>query len=585
MAVACGSAAPAAPQPGVTETVREVEKIVEVEKVVETQVETEVEKLVVVTPTAVPEDPNAIVRREKLTILTSSFGNEVYNSRYLTGDKGIWWYPLQERMINANEKLELTDKGIINKWELTDDNLGWEYTLRDDATFHNGDPVTAEDIAFSFQWSFHKDSISRVRQRIVNIIDQHAHVTGPNTVKIVFTQPYAALPGYVSAQVSSGGSSGIVHQKAYFDEHGVEGYEADPNPGAAGPFNQIVHLRGEEIIYEVWDGHFRNDRVYAFDRMSIRLVSEQSTQMAALQAGAADIIPADLTVLDQIRGAEARVVFSPESTVIWINANSCGVDQPPQAGGAGLGNDLQGRVLPCSDKRVRHALDYAIDKSIIQQFYGGPEVFQIKGTAAVSPSGLGYGPGLDPFPYDPDKARQLLADAGFPNGEGFNYGEEFDIWTWPAGATAPRIIELAELVCSMWEKELNFECKVNVGEEVSIKDKQYSGSIPGEYLVRSNEHDYDVGSKYKGRFATPESSYITYDSAIHPIVDAALAVTDPAEQADAYYKAHQAVHEAHWDFAPGYLNAPYGVTNDIVEWQPWPLKVHPTALWTIRFAK
>ena len=171
LALACGSAAPAAPQPGVNETVREVEKVVEVERVVEKTVETEVEKLVVVTPTPVPEDPNAIVRREKLTILTSSFGNEVYNSRYLTGDKGIWWYPLQERMINANEKLELTDKGIINKWELTDDNLGWEYTLRDDATFHNGDPVTAEDIAFTFQWSFHKDSISRVRQRIVNIID------------------------------------------------------------------------------------------------------------------------------------------------------------------------------------------------------------------------------------------------------------------------------------------------------------------------------------------------------------------------------------------------------------------------------
>ncbi len=488
-------------------------------------------------------------------------------------------------MINANEKLELTDKGIINKWELTDDNLGWESTLRDDATFHNGDPVTAEDIAFSFQWSFHKDSISRVRQRIVNIIDQHAHVTGPNTVKIVFTQPYAALPGYVSAQVSSGGSSGIVHQKTYFDEHGVEGYEANPDPGSAGPFSQVVHLRGEEIIYEVWDGHFRNDRIYAFDRLSVRLVAEQSTQMAALQAGSADIIPADLTVLDQIRNAGARVVFASESTVIWINANSCSVDQPVQGGGASLGLDLKGRPLMCADQRVRYALDHAIDKSLIQQFFGGPEVFEIKGTAAVSPSGLGYGPGLDPFPYDPDKARQLLTDAGYPNGEGFNYGEPFNIWTWPAGSTAPRIVGLAELVCSMWQKELNFECKVNVGEEVSIKDKQYDGTIPGQYLVRSNEHDYDVGSKYKGRFAAPTGGYITYDKTLHPIVDAGLAATDPDARSEAYYKMHQAVHEAHWDFAPGYLNAPYGVTNEIVEWRPWPLKAHPTALWTIRFAK
>jgi hypothetical protein len=50
----------------------------------------------------------------------------------------------------------------------------------------------------------------------------------------------------------------------------------------------------------------------------------------------------------------------------------------------------------CADQRVRYALDYAINKEIIQEFFGGPEVFQIKGTAAVSPSGLGYEPGLDP---------------------------------------------------------------------------------------------------------------------------------------------------------------------------------------------
>ena len=119
--------------------------------------------------------------------------------------------------------------------------------------------------------------------------------------------------------------------------------------------------------------------------------------------------------------------------------------------------------------------------------------------------------------------------------------------------------------------------------EISIKDKQYAGSIPGEYLVRSNEHDYDTGSKYKGRFGTPQGSYISYDSELQTIIDEALAVVDPEKRADAYYKMHKAVHEKHYDFAPGYLNAPYGVSNEIAEWEPWPMKVHPSALWTIRF--
>ena len=371
-------------------------------------------------PTAVPQtamdsgamDSGAMeARRDTLTILTASFGNEIYNSRYISGDKGIWWYPMQERMINSDKNLQLTDKGVVIKWELTDDNMGWEYTIRDDATFHDGSPVTAEDIKFSFDWAIHENAVSRVRQRIVKIVDQPAHVTSENTVKITFTQPYGALPVSMSETVASGGSGGILHKAgsidpADVDQQGAADYESNPNPSAAGPFNQVEHLRGEKITYEVWDDHFRTDRSYAFDTLVVELIAEQSTQMAALQAGNADIIPADLTVLDQILDTGASIVYSPESTLIWINANSCSPEQPEQPGGAGFGKDLQGRDLMCADQRVRYALDYAIDKTAIQAFFGGPEVFEIKGTAAVSPSGLGYSDapvdglpnGLDPFP-------------------------------------------------------------------------------------------------------------------------------------------------------------------------------------------
>jgi len=581
LGVACGSAS--APETIIEERIVEKEVIKEVIKEVEKEVVVEVEKLVVATPTPAPV-PKGAARRDELTILTASFGNEIFDPRYISSDKSLWWEHMQAVMIASNKDLELTTDGIVTKWALTDNNRGWEYTIRDDAFFHNGDPVTAEDVAFSIQRGFHEDAVSRVRSRIVKIIEENAHTTGPNTVKILLAQPLSSLPPYMSENVASGGSSGVVMSKSHWEDvGGAEGYEANPNPGAAGPFNMIVHLRSEEVILERWPDYFRKDRQYAFDRLSVRLVPEQSTQMAALQAGVADIVPADLTTLDQIEKAGAHVVFGPQSTVIWINANSCSPEQPPQAGGAGLGLDLKGRPLACSDRRVRYALDYAIDKTLIQKFYGGPEVFAIKGTAAVSPAGLGYGPGLDPFPYDPDKARALFAEAGFPDGKGFYYDEPFQVWTWPAGATAPRIVDLAELICSMWEKELNFECEVNVGEEVSVKEKQYSGSIPGEYLVRANEHDYDVGSKYKGRFGTPESSYISYDSSLQAIIDEGLAKVVASERADAYYKMHTAVHEAHYDFAPGYLNAPYGVTNEITEWEPWPLRISPSALWTIRY--
>ena len=585
-AVACG-AAPAEPTIVEKEVIKEVEveKVVEKEVEVEKIVEKEVEKMVVATPTPVPVDPNAINTRDRITMLTASFGNEVFNSRYISSDKFGWWDLLQERLIHAEGGIELGGNGPISSFSLTEDNMGYVLTLKEGLTFHNGDPITAEDIAFSLQWAFDEEAVSRVRQRIAKIIETHAYASGDNEVTINFTQVNTAFPGYISDQTASGGSAGIVHQRAWFENYGDYAYEVDPNPSSAGPFELVAHLPSEEILYRKWDGYTtRPDREYAFNELSVRLVAEQSTQIAALRTGTADLIPADLVVLDQILDAGGNLFFGPEATVIWINSNSCSDDQPPQAGGAGNGLDLQGRTLMCNDKDIRYAMAHAINKETIQTFFGGPDVFHIKGTAAVSPSGLGFGPGLDPPAYDPDKAREIFAEKGYPDGAGFNYGEPYQVWTWPAGASAPRIIEMSELFCNMWETELNIECEVNVGEEVSIKDKQYSGAIPGEQLVRSNEHDYDVGSKYKGRFGTSSSSYITYDPSIEEKVDTLLAAITPEEKEAAYYAAHQQVHSQLWDWAPGYLDAPYGVASDIIAWEPYPLKADMSALHTIRFA-
>ena len=157
--------------------------------------------------------------------------------------------------------------------------------------------------------------------------------------------------------------------------------------------------------------------------------------------------------------------------------------------------------------------------------------------------------------------------------------------TWPGGATVPKMIELVQLVCDDWKNVLGLKCNVNVGEEASVKDKQYGGEIPGQYLVRSNEHSYDVGSKYRGRFGDPEGSYISYDPLMEPLVTKMLGMTDPQARQDAYAAAHRQAIEGHWDFAPGYLNAPYAVTNDIAEWSPRTLRPSPSALWTIEWAK
>ena len=581
---------------------------------------------------------------KRLVVLTESYGNEVWDPKFESGDKHVWHFPLHSHMITTDDDLQFSTDGLATDWSVSDDGLTLSWTLRDDAVFHNGDPVTAEDAAWYLSYIWDDTARSVVRVRIWNLIQSstcmepgdacdnnaysgengdkvkegHASVTGPNEISISFIQP--TLNFFSSVSESNGGTGGAVLSKSYFESLGADDSERSdayieaPNPGAAGPFDLVEFESDSKILYQKRDDHFILDtRPYPFDELEIRLVKEAATRKAALLDGSADISPIDLDSRTELERAGLQYRFGPESTVIWINAWNCSVDAPQTLGydqsraqdddGNYIG-EPQGTALMCQDKRVRHALDYAIDKEAIQDLVGGPDVFHIAGTAAASPSGIGYRPdaGLDPFPFDPVKARELFTEAGYnvpaattPDGVALEAvtnlddpvmpggGDKWNVWTWEAGATVPKMLQIVEFVCADWETYLGLDCEVNVGEEASIKDRQYGGEIPGQYLVRSNEHEYDVASKLVGRFASPSGSYISYDPKVKPLVDAALAATTPAAQQEAYYQALRQAHEGHWDFAPGYLDAPYAVSARIADWRPRPLRPSPSALWTIRW--
>lgn len=574
---------------------------------------------------------------QTLIVLTESFGNEVWDPKYESGDKHVWHFPLHSHMITLDEDFNFSKDGLATDWSVSADGLTLSWTLREDAVFHNGDPVTAEDAAWYLRYVWDDQARSVVRVRIWNLVQSdtgenndysgentgrekegHATVTGPNEISISFSQP--TLNFFSSVSESNGGTGGAVMSKAHFESLGTDdqsrsdGLIADPNPGSAGPFDLVEFSSDQKIIYEKRDDHFiLEKRPYPFDTLEIRLVKEAATRKAALLDGSADISPIDLDSRDEMEAAGLQFRFGPESTVIWINAWNCSEDAPQTLGydqsraqndaGDYIGDPV-GTKLMCSDKRVRHALDYAIDKEAIQELVGGPDVFHIAGTAAASPSGIGYRPnaGLDPFPFDPVQARELFVDAGYnvpaattPDGTNLEAvtglqdpiypggGDTWPVWTWEAGATVPKMLQIVEFVCDDWETYLGLECEVNVGEEAAIKDRQYGGEIPGQYLVRSNEHEYDVASKLVGRFASPAGSYISYDPLVKPLVDSALAATSVEGQAETYYQAMKQAHEGHWDFAPGYLDAPYAISARIDDWRPRPLRPSPSALWTIRW--
>ena len=149
-------------------------------------------------------------------------------------------------------------------------------------------------------------------------------------------------------------------------------------------------------------------------------------------------------------------------------------------------------------------------------------MFHIAGSAAISPAGIGYRPnaGLDPFPFDPVKARLDTTCLKPSPRTGSRWRplptSRTRIPRWwrrmervGIGKPAPPYRRCGTLVAPTGNLP-GIDLPVNVGEETAVKDKQYGGEIPGQYLVRSNEHSFDVGSKLVGRFADSAGAYISF---------------------------------------------------------------------------
>ena len=525
---------------------------------------------------------------EKFTVMVTTQGNELFNSKYAQGENNLWQRMAQVWLIGGNftnGSLVLDESsGIASKWEIVDDGLAWEFTIRPGIRFHNGEELDVDDVAFMANWAITEEAAGVSTVRIAREITNR-EVTGPDTFKYTFREPLAFFGAAVSEVDNT--PIGTVLSEDYWKSlplgqtienctpvdvcQQAEAFEADPDPGLPGPFRVINHRYEEEILYERFEDYFlRQERPYPFRQLSLRVVPELSTRVAALQAGEVDIIEADNTVVNQIQSGGGRIVYAPESVHIWINANGCNRE-----------TDNEGLPIMCHDLRVRQALDYAIDKTKIQALYGGPEAFQIDGMHGIgSPSGLGFESDLAPYPFDPDRARQLMAEAGYPDGAGFNGGRVFPIHTW-TGAGAPLTVELSTLICEGWKTELGISCEVNVGEEVSLKEVQYAGEIAGQYLVRTNENTFDGGRRMLGRYAR-EGAYIAFDEDIAADVLAAGAlIGTQAERHEAYHTALKTIYDKHYDFTPGFLNQPYGVSDRVRSWTPWPLAPYMSSLWTV----
>ena len=459
--------------------------------------------------------------------------------------------------------------GVATTWEVAPDGLSWIFTIRDGIKFHNGEEVTVDDAVFTMNATYGtrqlpdgtvEDAKTEGGQNVLTVArgTEKIEAVGPESFKLTHSEPFAYLPFILTDMATN--NNGAIMPKAYFEEVGRDGY--DDAPIGAGPFRLISHRFNDELVLERFDDYWNPSRSPSFKTLHMRLVPEASTRVSALIAGQADIVDANLQVQNQIAESGNRVVISKEAAYMWMFMPGC-----------------HDPALPCHKKEFRQAMDYAVDKQLIVDQLYGADVAEVKGFSFVFPSSLGYSPGLDPFPYDPDKARELLAQAGYPGGQGL---PKQIINTWIAG-DVPFLPEQAQLIAQYWRDNLGIEAEVKVGEEVATRERWFGGQLDGEFLLRPNESRWDTAGGML-------SLYGHFDRAAHIAgkredirerVLAATAVVDPSKRQDILADTWMFLREEHYEWTTGITHSLYGVSPRIQGWEPWPLVAYLTGVWTI----
>ena len=531
------------------------------------------------TPTAISAQAireEALVNPGKVTILNGLWGTGPRVPRDAVGEDHNYHRAIHATWITGNANVQMIP-GAAESWEVSPDGLTWTLTLREGIKFHNGEEATGDDLLFSAEHAWGEDALANALDPSLSgqaSLTEKIEQAGPMSVAVTHEETHSFFPFRYMSDMS-GSFSGVLMNKAYYEKGGPEGDVAarrqafSDAPMGAGPFRVLDIKPNEQILLERFDEYYYHpdngldeNRRVRFQTLDLRLVPEAAIRVAALRAGEADIAEVNLAVQKQVEDAGGRIVYTREGVYIWNIGVGCWKPEHP-----------------CYHKEVRHAMDYAIDKeAIMNGLYGGPPTAIVKGYARVGVSSLGYEPGLDPFPFDPEKARELLAEAGYPNGEGF---PAFKLWTYPAGE-APFMPELAQLMSDMWKEHLNLESTVEVSDGARTRELWWGREMDGDWHVRPNEIEWDGGGGASALYGQPGNRVrLSEDPELTALVREALAVIDPAKRHEAYNKMWTRIREEHYMATLGILNLPWGVGPRIAGWEPWPMTPYNSAFHTI----
>ena len=312
-------------------------------------------------------------------------------------------YAIHDALVKPMPGNHLTPS-LAESWTVSPDGKTYEFKLREGLKFHNGDPFTGEDVKFSFLRT--KGAGAKILQEKVREIV----IVSPYRVRFLLHEPF---PDFMTYYGTLATGAGWIVPKKYFEQVGADGFKRAPV--GLGPYKFVSSTPGVELVMEAYEGYWR--KMPAVKRIVFKSVPEATTRMAMLKRGEVDL---------------AYLLDAPQAQDLKKDPNF------KLAFSGGIGTfyldflDQWDPKSPWHDRRVRLAANYAIDRKSLNE---AENLGASRLNGSIIPRTFEFALPIEPYPYDPGKAKQLLAEAGYPNG--FDSG---DLYPWPPYASTGETI-------------------------------------------------------------------------------------------------------------------------------------------------
>jgi len=433
-----------------------------------------------------------------------------------------------EPLLNRDREGAIIE-GLANEWERLEDGRAARFTLRDGVTFHNGDPLTAEDVAYSIRRIVFED-VGFASPQATDLGAVSEVETGDGEVTVRY-DPLNPIP-FALFSVNCD-----IMQQSWVEEHDRD--FINQNLNGTGPFQLTSYDAGNEVVFERFPDFWKG--AAEVGGVTLNSSTESSTRVNRLLAEESHIVtnvpPQEVARVNNSDVGSIKAV--PSTRVIFLF--------------------MRYDIEPFSSQQFRQAMNYAVDvESIIENVLSG---FGSPSSQPTLPLFTGHNPDLDPYGYDPDQAEQLVEESG-------QAGAEITLQT-PIGRYL-KDVEIAQAAAEQINSLSNVTCDVEQRDFGAYVQDLITGNIedkPPFGLLGWGNGEFDASQTIVPLLTTGTTLTTYENSEIDQLMDQAASTANPDDREDILQEANARLHEqAPWVFMHQQFSV-YGVSNAI-DWEP-----------------